>query len=84
MWSQRAQADLAGIRDYIGQFAPLAAQRFAARLIMAADSLADHPLRGRTLGNRRRELVAIPPYLIRYRVTDSTIEILTIRHGAQR
>lgn len=83
VWSRRAQSDLIGIRDYIGQFAPLAARRFALRLVTAADSLAEHPLRGRVLGNRRRELVAIAPYLIRYRVVGEIVEILAIRHGAR-
>jgi plasmid stabilization system protein ParE len=36
IWSPRAIRDLAGIRAYIGQFAPLAAQRFTARLIVSS------------------------------------------------
>ena len=84
VWAQRALRDLEGIRDYIGQFAPLAAQRFALRLIATANELADHPLRGRPLAGGRRELTIIPPYLIRYRVSGDTVQILTIRHGARQ
>jgi len=54
------------------------------RLVAAAESLSEHPLRGRSTGGGRRALVAIAPYLIRYRITDETVEIITIRHGARR
>jgi plasmid stabilization system protein ParE len=39
VWTETARRDLERIRDYIGQFAPLAAQRFAVRLVVAAESL---------------------------------------------
>ena len=84
VWSQRAQAYLVGIRDYVSQFAPMAAQRLALRLIAAAESLSEHPLRGRSISRGRRTLAAIPPYLIRYRVTGEAVEIITIRHGARQ
>ena len=83
IWTLRAQRDLTEIRAYISQFAPLAAQRLAQRLVAAAESLAEHPLQGRALSRRRRELAALPPYLIRYTVNDLTAEIITIRHGAR-
>ena len=83
VWSRRAQRDLVGIRDYVSQFAPLAAQRLAARLASAAESLSDHPLRGRSIGRGRRARVAIPPYQIRYRILGEVVEIITIRHGAR-
>ncbi|HEY5105215.1 MAG TPA: type II toxin-antitoxin system RelE/ParE family toxin [Caulobacteraceae bacterium] len=71
------------IRAYIGQFAPLAAQRMALRLKFAGDSLDEHPDRGRLLGGGRRELLAVPPYLIRYRVRGETVQIIAVRHGAR-
>ena len=83
VWSRRAQNDLAGIRDYVGRFAPLAAQRLATRLITAVESLSEHPLRGRSIGSGRRALMTLPPYQIRYRVTTDTVEIVAIRHGAR-
>ena len=83
VWSRRAQGDLARIRDYVSQFAPLAAQRLALRLVAAAESLSDYPSRGRPLAGGRRALVAIPPYVIRYRITDEVVEIIAIRHGAR-
>ena len=84
VWTHRAAADVLAIRAYIGQFNPLAAQRMALRLRAAGDSLADSPERGRMISNRRRELVTVPPYLIRYRIRNATVEIVTVRHGARR
>jgi addiction module RelE/StbE family toxin len=82
VWSRRAIADLETIREYISQFNPLAAQRVAQRLYAAGKSLSDFPERGRPIG-KRRELVIVRPYIIRYRVFQSRVEILAIRHGAQ-
>lgn len=82
-WSQRAIRDLEGIHAYIGQFAPQAAERFTARLIAAVESLATQPDRGRPAG-RFRELVAVSPYVVRYRVTREGVQIARIKHGSQR
>jgi addiction module RelE/StbE family toxin len=83
LWSERSRRDLAGIHAYIGQFAPLAAQRFTTRLITAVESLAEHPHRGRNVGRDIREMVAIRPYLVVYKVTTEGVMILHIKHGAQ-
>ncbi|MEO8925817.1 MAG: type II toxin-antitoxin system RelE/ParE family toxin [Caulobacteraceae bacterium] len=84
VWSRRALADLDSIRAYIGQFSPLAAQRMAARLRSAGESLQAQPNRGRLAGRGFRELTIVPPYIVRYRVTDAGVVIAHIRHGAQR
>jgi plasmid stabilization system protein ParE len=78
----RAVRDLNGIHAYIGLFAPQAADRFTARLIAAVESLAEQPNRGRSVG-RFRELVAVSPYVVRYRVKARAVEIIRIRHGAR-
>jgi plasmid stabilization system protein ParE len=84
-WSRRALADLAAIRAYIHQSRPLAAQRMAQRLKTAGDALADNVERGRPTGDvGLRELTAIWPYVIRYKVTSNTVQIVRIKHGAQR
>ena len=83
VWSRRALADLAAIQETIHQFRPLAAQRMAQRLRRAAESLSEHPNRGRRAG-ALRELVTIPPYLIRYRVMANAVAIVRIRHGARQ
>lgn len=83
VWSHRALADLAAIQTHIHQFRPLAAQRMALRLKQAGDSLAEHPGRGRAVG-ALRELATVPPYLIRYSVAGGVVQIVRIKHGAQR
>jgi toxin ParE1/3/4 len=84
IWSTRSERDLAGIRAYIGQFAPLAAQRFALRLVGMVESLADQPNRGRRVRSDVRELVAVAPYIVRYRVVVGGVEVIRIKHGARR
>lgn len=83
VWTEEARAHLLAIRSYIAQFSPLAAQRFSLKLI-AAEDLAENPDRGRSIGNGRRELVLIRPYLIRYRAEADAVFILRIRHAARR
>ncbi len=84
VWSARSERDLESIRAYIGQVAPFAAQRFALRLVAAVENLGDHPHRGRHVRGNVRELVAIPPYVIRYRVRAECVEIVRIKHAAQQ
>jgi addiction module RelE/StbE family toxin len=84
VWSLRARRDLESIRAYIGQFAPLTAQRFALRLIGAVESLAHQPHRGHITRGDLRELVVISPYIVRYRIVGEQVFIVRIRHGAQR
>jgi addiction module RelE/StbE family toxin len=84
VWSQRSKRDLASIRAYIGQHAPLAAQRFTLKLVNAVESLADLAERGRPVQGSIRELVVIAPYVVRYRVRAGVVDIVRIKHGAQR
>ncbi|TCS10230.1 type II toxin-antitoxin system RelE/ParE family toxin [Caulobacter sp. BK020] len=84
VWTDEARANLQAIRNYIAQFSPLAAQRFSMRLVTAAEDLAENPDRGRSVGNGRRELALIRPYLIRYRVETEAVFILRIRHAARK
>jgi toxin ParE1/3/4 len=52
-------------------------------LVAAVDSLTDQPHRGRTLYGEVREMVAIRPYVVRYRVKGRAVQIIRIKHGAQ-
>lgn len=83
VWTRSALVELRAIRAYIAQFSPLAAQRFALRLVAAARSLATSPDRGRPISRGRRELTIVSPYLIRYLREDDRVVILEIRHGAR-
>lgn len=84
IWSRPALSQLQVIFDYIEQFDEDAARRTAERLLAAGDSLQDFPRRGRPAGIDARELVTVPPYIIRYKVLDDTVTIVAVRHGAQR
>ncbi|PKP99316.1 MAG: addiction module toxin RelE [Alphaproteobacteria bacterium HGW-Alphaproteobacteria-15] len=84
VWTQRALVRLRLIRAYIEQFDPDAAERLAARLIEAGDSLRAFPNRGRPAKSGRRELATVPPYVIRYRVEGQFVIIGDIKHGRQR
>ncbi len=83
MWSNRSRRDLENIQTYIGLFAPLAALRFTTRLMATVESLSSHPFRGRIISSQIRELTAVAPYLVRYRVTVDEVQIIWIKHGAQ-
>jgi toxin ParE1/3/4 len=84
IWTELAISDIRLIRSYIAQFNPKAAADMASRLLAAGDSLTDQPERGRHIGARRRQLAAVWPYLIRYRVTPDAVYVLRVRHGARR
>jgi addiction module RelE/StbE family toxin len=83
IWTAEAVANLRGIFSYVSAFNASAAMRLAGRLQTAADSLSEHPERGREAQHGLRELVIIHPYVIRYRIRDDAVIILRIRHGAR-
>lgn len=83
IWTRRALRRLELIRTYIAQFDPEAAQRFAGRLIDAGNSLETFPHRGRPATRGRRELVTVPPYILRYKVDAGRVVISDIKHGRQ-
>lgn len=84
IWTDQAIEQLDRIVVYIEVFDRLAAERLRARLFDVASSLRDFPHRGRLAGNGRRELVTVPPYVLRYRVEGETVFITAVRHGARR
>ncbi len=84
VFTDEALADLRHIRRYIADHNPEAASRIAVQLVAACDRLEFFPKRGRpgsVAGTR--ELAAIRPYVIVYRVGVDTVEILRVWHGAQ-
>lgn len=84
VWSRPALADVARLTDYIAAENPIAAARVARELLIAGDSLAVFPRRGRPASLPGcRELVAIRPYIIVYRVTGDDVDILRVWHAAQ-
>lgn len=85
-WLAAARNDVARIAHHVAAENPRAATRIAQELLVAGDSLALFPNRGRVgLAVGTRELVAVWPYLIVYEVdtASDTVRILRIWHGAQ-
>jgi len=86
-FTPRALADLERIAlRSVADFGEAVAERTMRRLDEAAQSLCIHPERGRP-GRRRgtREFV-VPgtPFVIAYRVTAESIDVLAVLHGARR
>jgi toxin ParE1/3/4 len=84
IWSPASLSDIGRAYNYIVDFNPRAAAELARRLKEAGNALSDFPERGRPIGGGRRELLVIWPYAIRYRITGRRVQILRVRHGAQK
>ena len=82
IWSRKAIRQLRGIEIYVARFRPLAAQRLALRIIACTDDLRAFPDAGRPISRGRRQIVAISPYILRYRHEEDAVVILEVRHGA--
>ena len=82
VWSRKALRQIRNIERYVSLFRPLAAQRLAARIIAASDELSVFPDAGRTISRGRRQIVAVSPYILRYRRDGEVVTILEVRHAA--
>jgi plasmid stabilization system protein ParE len=84
-WRATARADIIRIIGYIIGNNPLAARRMAREIVLAGDSLAVFPRRGRSgVTPGTRELMVIRPYILVYEVDDAdNVTILRIWHSAQ-
>lgn len=83
VWTDDAVANVEAIFAYITTFNPAAADGIVVRLVEVADSLSIFPNRGRDVGDGRREMTTVWPYILRYRVTADEVIILRVRHGAR-
>ncbi len=85
VWTDAALEAIEEAYEYLYKFNPRAAEHVAAAIRAEGLSLENFPHRGRPVpGTNMRELVSAYPYIIRYRVTDSEVIILRVRHGARR
>ncbi len=84
-WSDLAIADLRDIDDYWSGYDAASAERVASLIEAASAFLATMPSAGPALrrNDARKWLVGSTPYLLIYRVLDSGIEILRVRHGRE-
>ncbi len=85
-WTRRALRRLEAIGDYIAKDSPAAADRVTERLRTSANILIAHPAIGRVgrIPGTRELVMADLPYIIPYRVTETSVEILSVIHTSQR
>jgi toxin ParE1/3/4 len=84
IWRQRATDKLAAIVEYIAERNPDAAALIKAQISPAVLPAAGHPYlfrRGRVPGTR--EIVAHRNYIVVYRVTASSIDMINVVHAAR-
>ena len=84
-WRALAENDLEQIVDYIAADNPERALSFIAELREKGSLLLTNPKLGRPgrVGDTR-ELVAHPNYVIVYRLAGQVVEVLRVKHVAQR
>ncbi|MGL4489423.1 MAG: type II toxin-antitoxin system RelE/ParE family toxin [Rhizobiaceae bacterium] len=85
-WTKRALGRIEEIGDYIAKDNPSAALIVTERLQDATRHLTTHPAIGRAgrIAGTRELVLADIPNIIAYRVTETTVEILTVVHTSQR
>lgn len=80
-----ARSDIANIHEYVARDNPQAAKRVVAAIERATDRLSIFPLSGRIGAVETTRELVIPrlPYIAVYRVTEDTVEIIAVYHGAR-
>lgn len=84
-WRPQARENLQSLLGYIADRNQNAARALADDIEKATSALPEHPYlyrHGRVAGTR--ELVVHPNYLIVYRVTLSSIEVINVLHARQK
>ena len=85
VWRPTAIADRKSITAYIAQDNPRAAIELGDMLMQKAEQLDQHAMLGRA-GRVKgtRELVAHPNYILIYRIVGKAVEVLRVKHAAQK
>ncbi len=86
IWTGLAARQLSELHEYLTRDRPQAADRQLLLVYRAAESLNLFPEKGRTgrIRGTRELVVTGSPYLIAYRIRESSVRILAIIHGARR
>lgn len=85
IWRERAREDFREAVEYIADRNEAAAERLREAVADCAERLRDHPLMYRPgRASDTREAVVDPNYILIYRVTDDTVEILAFKHSRQQ
>lgn len=85
-WTPRALHHLQKLQDYIARDNPVAAYRMAQTIRTRVKLLAAHPHSGRQgrVDSTRELVISETPYLVAYRVTEVSIDILSVLHSSQK
>ena len=85
-WTRRAILRLDQIGGHILKDNPSAAGRIVARIVAVVDNLGEQPGMGRPgrIKGTRELVFGDIPYIVAYRVTTPTVEVVTVMHGDQR
>ncbi|WP_309762883.1 type II toxin-antitoxin system RelE/ParE family toxin [Agrobacterium pusense] len=84
-WTAFALSDRDAIFTYIEADNPAAAILIDERIVAAARRLLDFPASGRVgrIAGTRELVINGTPYVAAYAITDATVRILRVLHGAQ-
>jgi toxin ParE1/3/4 len=85
-WTPLAESEAREIHRYIAEDSVAAADRQLDLLLESIQGLSRFPAKGRTgrVHGTRELVVPGTPYIVVYRLIDTTIQILSILHGARR
>jgi len=85
-WTPLAESEAREIHRYIAEDSIAAADRQLDLLLESIQGLSRFPAKGRTgrVHGTRELVVPGTPYIVVYRLIDTTIQILSILHGARR
>ena len=87
VWSTPSIDDISALRAFIASDSPVAAKRISLRIVDAVESLLPfNPEAGRKgrVPETRELVIARMPFIVAYRINDTTIEVLRIYHGSRR
>jgi toxin ParE1/3/4 len=85
-WTSKARRDLFSVETYISQDNPAAAAETVLKIIAAVESLsrfADMGRPGRVPDTRELVIPGLP-YIVPYRISDSTIAVLRVYHASRK
>jgi toxin ParE1/3/4 len=80
-----AQADIQAIFDYIARDNPLIARRVVSEIELATNRLGQFPFSGRVgaVESTRELVIARLPFIVVYRVGDSSVDVIAVFHAAR-
>jgi toxin ParE1/3/4 len=85
-WTLPAAEQLEQLYNYIADTEPAAAEEITHHVIDVTEMLGRHPKAGRNgrVAGTREFLVPDTPFVVAYTVTDQTLWILAVYHGARK